>query len=39
MGPGASGGAVMFYRLPQQVLVDRAEHFIGQLQGAYFLPG
>ena len=35
MGPGALPSAVMFYRFPEQVFVDRAENFIGQVEGAY----
>src|SRR5438270_11220198 len=36
MGAGAQRGAVMFYRLPQQVFVDAAENFFRQLQRANF---
>src|SRR5581483_10403875 len=35
MRAGALPGAVMFHRLPQQVLVDRAEHFLGELEGTH----
>jgi hypothetical protein len=32
---GALPSAVVFHRFPEQVLVDRAEHLVGQLEGAY----
>src|ERR1019366_6987660 len=35
-GPGPQAGAVMLYRFPKQVFVDRAKYFVGQLQRAYF---
>ncbi len=34
---GALSGAVVLHRFPEQVLVDRAEYFLGQLEGADFL--
>src|SRR5208283_5441843 len=37
VGTGALAGAVMLHRFPKQFLVDRAENFLGQRQGAYFL--
>jgi hypothetical protein len=35
MGSGTLPGAVMLHRFPEQVFVDRAENFIGQLKRAY----
>ena len=34
---GTLPGAVVLHRFPEQILVDCAENFIGQLEGAYFL--
>ena len=36
VGPRPQTGAVMLYRFPKQVFVDRAENFVGQLQRAHF---
>ena len=35
---GALRGAVMLHRFPQQVFVDRAEDFIGQIERPDLLP-
>ncbi len=34
--PARLGGAIMFYRLPQQVLVHRAKNLVSQFQAANF---
>src|SRR5277367_6708507 len=35
---GALRGAVVFHRFPQQVFVDRAENFIGEIKRPDLLP-
>jgi hypothetical protein len=39
MRSGALPGAVMLYRLPEQIFVDRAKNFVGQLERANFFAG
>ena len=38
VGAGAMGGAVMFDRLPQQVFIDRAKYFIGEIERSDLIP-
>jgi hypothetical protein len=39
MRTGPLRGAVMLDRFPEQVLVDAAENFVGQLEATYLFPG